>query len=356
MVHCCVLGCKSDSERKEPDLSFHCFPENDNSHKNWIKATGRINWKANKSSKICSRHFDESMLIKKKKRVLLLPGAQPSLDIKSTAISSTSSQSSSSMCSTSDTNCLTSECIEPSLFIKVEESVVKDEPSISYQEYNIETDYKLSAPNMHIEHTKIEKQDDDEDDDDDEDGDDDDDENDDGPSPACVRPPSASIPSLSHSRKRHVSAPASEQHQPVIDVSPKAVEIRMLKRKLEKSQIRTADRLKKIKALRQKNLRLTRKLANLENVIAELKSMNGSKSTANDTNTVSRLNPVRARQNQESQNSRATCSAEEGLVLESIDPTNRRDIFKIFVNPTVSTGKYPVMSVVPLIVDRSSEG
>ncbi|XP_053613370.1 uncharacterized protein LOC128676932 isoform X2 [Plodia interpunctella] len=320
MVHCCVLGCKSDSERKEPDLSFHCFPENDNSHKNWIKATGRINWKANKSSKICSRHFDESMLIKKKKRVLLLPGAQPSLDIKSTAISSTSSQSSSSMCSTSDTNCLTSECIEPSLFIK------------------------------------IEKQDDDEDDDDDEDGDDDDDENDDGPSPACVRPPSASIPSLSHSRKRHVSAPASEQHQPVIDVSPKAVEIRMLKRKLEKSQIRTADRLKKIKALRQKNLRLTRKLANLENVIAELKSMNGSKSTANDTNTVSRLNPVRARQNQESQNSRATCSAEEGLVLESIDPTNRRDIFKIFVNPTVSTGKYPVMSVVPLIVDRSSEG
>ncbi|KAI8433296.1 hypothetical protein MSG28_015348 [Choristoneura fumiferana] len=85
MVRCSILGCKSDSEKKLPDISFHSFPENPNLHQKWIAATGRTNWTAKKSSKICSRHFEQHELIKKKKITLLLPNAVPS-QIKNPAI------------------------------------------------------------------------------------------------------------------------------------------------------------------------------------------------------------------------------------------------------------------------------
>ncbi|CAH2217106.1 jg12992 [Pararge aegeria aegeria] len=77
MVRCSVLGCKSDSERKVPDLSFHSFPTNNNLLTPWVESTGRNNWTPKKSSKICSKHFQKNMLIKKDKLTILYPNAVP---------------------------------------------------------------------------------------------------------------------------------------------------------------------------------------------------------------------------------------------------------------------------------------
>ncbi|KAJ8706434.1 hypothetical protein PYW08_011060 [Mythimna loreyi] len=79
MVRCCVKGCKSDSVSKIPGLSFHSFPEHYNLRQSWIAATKRRDWAPKPSSKICSKHFNDKMLIKKKRLTLLLYNAVPSL-------------------------------------------------------------------------------------------------------------------------------------------------------------------------------------------------------------------------------------------------------------------------------------
>lgn len=73
-------------------LSFFCaiyynnillcfsFPKDDDFlRKKWIEATGRTNWTTKKSSTICSKHFAQNMLFKKKKLTILLPNAAPLL-------------------------------------------------------------------------------------------------------------------------------------------------------------------------------------------------------------------------------------------------------------------------------------
>ncbi|CAH2236007.1 jg7299 [Pararge aegeria aegeria] len=67
MALCSVLGCKSDRERKFPDLSFHSFPTDHNLLMLWVESTGRTNWTPKKSTKICSKHFHKNMVIKKNK-------------------------------------------------------------------------------------------------------------------------------------------------------------------------------------------------------------------------------------------------------------------------------------------------
>ncbi|XP_045508936.1 uncharacterized protein LOC123704592 isoform X1 [Colias croceus] len=79
MVRCSVLECKSDSEMKLPDLSFHSFPVNDDLRMRWIEATGRPNWTPKKFSKLCSKHFAANDIFKKKKVTVLHPNAVPML-------------------------------------------------------------------------------------------------------------------------------------------------------------------------------------------------------------------------------------------------------------------------------------
>lgn len=55
------------------------FPESGDLCRNWIAATGRTNWTPKPYSKICSRHFEEKVLNKKKKLTLLFPNAVPTL-------------------------------------------------------------------------------------------------------------------------------------------------------------------------------------------------------------------------------------------------------------------------------------
>ncbi|XP_050680110.1 THAP domain-containing protein 11 isoform X1 [Leptidea sinapis] len=79
MVRCSVLGCKSDSEKKHPDLSFHTFPRDHDLQIRWIEATGRNNWTPKLSSRICSTHFEKNVLIKKNKLTVLFPNSIPLL-------------------------------------------------------------------------------------------------------------------------------------------------------------------------------------------------------------------------------------------------------------------------------------
>ncbi|CAG4969842.1 unnamed protein product [Colias eurytheme] len=79
MVRCSVLGCKSDSGMKLPNLSFHSFPINDDLRMRWIEATERPNFTPNKFSKLCSKHFAANDIFKKRKLTVLHPNAVPML-------------------------------------------------------------------------------------------------------------------------------------------------------------------------------------------------------------------------------------------------------------------------------------
>lgn len=81
-----------------------------------------------------------------------------------------------------------------------------------------------------------------------------------------------------------------------------------MRRKLHRTAKQSADRLKKLRALREKSRRLTKKVANLETVIAELKAKN-------------------------------LVSEEDGDLLESIDPVNK-DFLKKYLCPSVCGRKY----------------
>lgn len=81
-----------------------------------------------------------------------------------------------------------------------------------------------------------------------------------------------------------------------------------MRKKWKSSQKLASERLKKLKALREKSRRLTKKVATLENIITELKTM-------------------------------SLISEEKGDLLESIDPANR-DFLKKMLNSSSSGRKY----------------
>lgn len=57
-------------------LTFR-FPTRQELRHLWINSTGRIEWIPNKSSKICSQHFDTTNVIKRGNRTYLHPEAIP---------------------------------------------------------------------------------------------------------------------------------------------------------------------------------------------------------------------------------------------------------------------------------------
>lgn len=81
MGGCSVLGCKRNSARPYHGLSFHSYPTEEETLKRWIYATGRTNWEPSKNSRICSAHFEEHCFNRSKKIVYLRPHACPTISI-----------------------------------------------------------------------------------------------------------------------------------------------------------------------------------------------------------------------------------------------------------------------------------
>ncbi|XP_022829939.1 THAP domain-containing protein 3-like isoform X2 [Spodoptera litura] len=54
---CSVLDCGSRSDQGDPEIYFYGFPRKPKYRKVWIAATGREQWSAKRSSRICSKHF-----------------------------------------------------------------------------------------------------------------------------------------------------------------------------------------------------------------------------------------------------------------------------------------------------------
>ncbi|KAL4718703.1 hypothetical protein ACJJTC_011322, partial [Scirpophaga incertulas] len=79
MVNCCVIGCKSRSERKEPNITFHRFPNQPTLRNKWTECTGRVQWHPSQHSRICSRHFESRCFQLKKKGTFLRQSVIPTL-------------------------------------------------------------------------------------------------------------------------------------------------------------------------------------------------------------------------------------------------------------------------------------
>ncbi|CAF4943838.1 unnamed protein product [Pieris macdunnoughi] len=82
MVNCNVYGCKNRTERNQPNITFHRFPNNPQLKDAWIKCTRRINWNPKSHSRICSKHFDPSCFQQKSNRTYLNPHSIPTLFMK----------------------------------------------------------------------------------------------------------------------------------------------------------------------------------------------------------------------------------------------------------------------------------
>lgn len=57
------------------------FPKDPHQQQLWIKATGRSNWKPTKFTRICSRHFDEKLIVKKSHTTRLDGSAVPNINV-----------------------------------------------------------------------------------------------------------------------------------------------------------------------------------------------------------------------------------------------------------------------------------
>ncbi|XP_026728311.1 THAP domain-containing protein 1-like isoform X2 [Trichoplusia ni] len=80
MPSCSVLTCnvRVADFSEDNGLRFHKFPTDDDLRKRWIESTGRRNWKPNKNSFICSKHFrDTDYFIKRSGQRYLKNGAIP---------------------------------------------------------------------------------------------------------------------------------------------------------------------------------------------------------------------------------------------------------------------------------------
>ncbi|XP_059061705.1 THAP domain-containing protein 2-like [Achroia grisella] len=81
MVICYILGCKSRSERKCENITFHTFPKDSTIRQIWIRATRRDNWIPSKYARICSKHFERNCFRKTSRNVYLKAYSVPTLHI-----------------------------------------------------------------------------------------------------------------------------------------------------------------------------------------------------------------------------------------------------------------------------------
>ncbi|CAH2108786.1 unnamed protein product [Euphydryas editha] len=81
MVHCCVIGCNSRSERKLENITFHSFTKDTTLRDSWITSTGRRNWTPGKNTRICSKHFTENCFKRTQRMTFLNASSVPTLFI-----------------------------------------------------------------------------------------------------------------------------------------------------------------------------------------------------------------------------------------------------------------------------------
>lgn len=63
MVYCAAFNCTNGSSKNQPQqekVAFFSFPEKNPFRQSWIVKVKRKNWQPSKSSKLCSKHFEES--------------------------------------------------------------------------------------------------------------------------------------------------------------------------------------------------------------------------------------------------------------------------------------------------------
>ena len=66
MVYCVAFNCKNGSFKNQPKqqkVAFFSFPEKNPLRQCWINKVRRKNWKPSKSSKLCSKHFEDSSFV-----------------------------------------------------------------------------------------------------------------------------------------------------------------------------------------------------------------------------------------------------------------------------------------------------
>ena len=66
MVYCVAFNCKNGSFKNQPKqqkVAFFSFPEKNPLRQCWINKVRRKNWKPSKSSKLCSKHFEDSCFV-----------------------------------------------------------------------------------------------------------------------------------------------------------------------------------------------------------------------------------------------------------------------------------------------------
>ncbi|CAK1592372.1 unnamed protein product [Parnassius mnemosyne] len=79
MVYCSVIGCKSRSERKEENITFHSFPSNPIVRAKWICFTERKDWEPTFNNRICSRHFKPNCIRRTNSSTWLVKDSVPKL-------------------------------------------------------------------------------------------------------------------------------------------------------------------------------------------------------------------------------------------------------------------------------------
>ncbi|XP_049883521.1 THAP domain-containing protein 5-like [Pectinophora gossypiella] len=89
MPYCCVITCKNHSGKTNvanSGISYHRFPADPDIKEKWIQVTGRADtdWLPQKTSTICSRHFDEDVIYTLGKSRRVPDDAVPTLNLPTT--------------------------------------------------------------------------------------------------------------------------------------------------------------------------------------------------------------------------------------------------------------------------------
>ncbi|XP_074030456.1 uncharacterized protein isoform X12 [Leptinotarsa decemlineata] len=79
MVFCAAYQCKSSSNKKEPDITFHRFPANPVKKNLWVQAVKLENWTPSPNDRLCSKHFEKRFFYQTDFKRCLLHSAVPTI-------------------------------------------------------------------------------------------------------------------------------------------------------------------------------------------------------------------------------------------------------------------------------------